>query len=405
MLKWKQLGDKSIGNHTLLTVVIPIYNTAHFLTKCVQSIISQTYEYLEILLINDGSTDHSNQICDEYVKIDHRVRVLHKRHGGLVSVRKMGVEQAKGELITFVDSDDWIEPDMYQYLVKLYEEEHSDLVTSGMIYDWEDRTSILLDGVGEGSYEKEDIYKEVLPRMIYDYRAGRRGITASVSNKVFRTALLKKVIQIIDNELTLGEDGAIMYSFAARANKITIAQKAFYHYVQHENSMIRQRSLESFGQIHRLEKTLIAGFEELNLAEEMRNQISHYVKSFLLSTIKDVYQIDLFNPISFIFPYESVPQGSRVVLYGAGRVGQSYWKCLKNGEYVTLVAWVDSDYEEKRWSQWDVESPEAIKHRAYDYIVIGVSDEKTALEIRQNLLEFGIDGQKIIWKKCRKVDI
>lgn len=401
MSECKRSSD-GIEGDVLLTVVVPIYNTALSLKRCIESVIAQTYRNLEILLIDDGSTDNSNQICDECMELDYRIKVFHKRHGGLMSVRKMGAELAKGEIITFVDSDDWIETDMYQYLVKLYEKDHSDLVTSGMIYDWDDKTTILLDAVEEGSYEKEEIYNRILPRMIYDYRAGRRGITASVSNKLFRSTLLKKLITIIDNELTLGEDGAIMYCFAARANKITVTKKAFYHYVQYENSMIRQRSLNSFGQILRLEKSLTAGFEELRLAEKMRNQISNYVKSFLVSTIKEVYQIDLVESTPFIFPYESIPQGSKVILYGAGRMGQSYWKCLKQGEYATLVAWVDANYEEKRWIQWDVEPPEIVKDRIYDYIVIAVSDENIALKIRQNLLEFGVGEEKIIWKKRRR---
>lgn len=403
MSEGKRSEDKNTENGTLLTVIIPVYNTAPFLKKCIESIISQLYKNLEILMIDDGSADGSGQICDEYAKADRRIKVFHKENGGVVSARKMGVELATGELITFVDSDDWIEADMYQYLIKLYEEEHSDLVTSGMIYEWEDRTDILLDSVEEGNYNKEEIYSNVLPRMIYDYKAGRRGITASVSNKLFRASLLKKVIPAIDNELTLGEDGAIMYCFAAQTNKITVTKGTFYHYVQHEGSAIRKRDLESFEKIHRLEKSLMTGFEELNLKEKMRNQTAHYVKSFLEYTIKGMYQIDLVNPISFIFPYEEIPQGSRVVLYGAGRMGQSFWRCLRYGEYAAAVAWVDSDYEEKRWIQWDVESPEVIKNREYDYIVIAVLDEKIALEIRRNLLAFGVEPEKIIWKKRRRV--
>lgn len=403
MSEGKQSGRKNLGNNTLLTVVIPVYNTAPFLRNCIESITKQTYMNLQILLIDDGSTDNSGRICDEYARTDYRIKVFHKENGGLVSVRKMGVGLAEGELITFVDSDDWVEADMYQYLVEVYEKEHSDLVTSGMLYDWGDRRSILLDSVEEGSYEKEEIYNKILPRMIYDDRAGRRGITASVSNKLFRTALLKKVMPIVDEQLTLGEDGAIMYCFVAWANKITVTQKVFYHYVQRENSMIRQRNLDSFEQIYRLEKSLIAGFKELNLAEKMRNQTAHYVKSFLEYTIKDVYQVDLSAPVSFIFPYESIPRGSRVVLYGAGRMGQSYWKCLEYGEYAAVVAWIDSDYEEKRWTQWNVESPEVIKHKEYDYVLIAVLDEEIALEIRRNLLELGVETEKIIWKKRRRV--
>ena len=100
----------------LISVIVPVYNVAAWLPRCVDSILAQTYENLEILLVDDGSTDGSGNICEEYAKKDTRIRVLHKENGGLSSARNAGLDAAAGAYIGFVDSDDWIAPEMYAEL-------------------------------------------------------------------------------------------------------------------------------------------------------------------------------------------------------------------------------------------------------------------------------------------------
>ena len=107
-----------MNNQPLLTVIVPIYNIIEYLPRCVHSITAQTYENLEILLVDDGSTDGTGALCDELAKEDDRIRVLHKENGGSSSARNLAISQAKGEYLGFVDSDDFIEPDMYERLYR-----------------------------------------------------------------------------------------------------------------------------------------------------------------------------------------------------------------------------------------------------------------------------------------------
>ena len=95
----------------MVSVIVPVYNISGYLERCLQSILSQTYVDLEIILVDDGSEDSSGQICDQYAEIDNRIRVIHKKNGGLVSARKAGVSAASGDYVVWVDGDDWIEPD------------------------------------------------------------------------------------------------------------------------------------------------------------------------------------------------------------------------------------------------------------------------------------------------------
>lgn len=380
----------------LLTVIITVFNVETYLNKCIESVRNQTYKHIEILLIDDGSTDKSGSICDAYAEKDGRIKVHHKNNGGLVSARKTGVHLASGEVITFVDADDWIEPEMYEFMMKEYSAHKPDMVASGIIYEWGDRSEVVLDSVGEGIYDKEEIHTTILPRIAYDTAAGNPGITASVWNKLFKPSLLREVLQNMDIELTQGEDGAVTYLLTAKADRIVVISHSWYHYVQHEDSLIRQHDLKSFEKIYRLENSLVNGFKELGLDSKMKQQIQYYVKSFLYRAVRGIYNIDL-HDIPFMFPYECIPQNSQIILYGAGRVGRSYCKCIQHGTYAALKAWVDADYKNMQKEGFEIESPEIIRNITYDYILIAVISSSTACEIRNTLLSLGAREDKIIW--------
>lgn len=111
----------------LISIIVPVYNVEKYLKECIDSVISQTYKNLEIILVDDGSTDKSGEICDEYSKKDSRIKVIHKENGGLSDARNVALDIAKGEYIGFVDSDDYVEKDMFETLYKLAEEHNTEI--------------------------------------------------------------------------------------------------------------------------------------------------------------------------------------------------------------------------------------------------------------------------------------
>lgn len=129
----------------LVSVIIPIYKVDVFLKKCVDSVLNQTYNNIEVILVDDGSPDTCPEICDEYAKQDSRVRVIHKCNGGQSSARNAGINIAKGDYITFVDSDDWIDPNAYKNLVSSAVENNLDIVGGGYCYyrPWKIENKIL----------------------------------------------------------------------------------------------------------------------------------------------------------------------------------------------------------------------------------------------------------------------
>ena len=112
----------------LISIIIPVYNCENYLERCIQTVMNQTYKNIEILLINDGSTDNSLQICERLKTTDERIRVFNKLNSGVSSTRKYGVNHATGDFIMFVDSDDWIDKDTCEYLMKLQKRINADVV-------------------------------------------------------------------------------------------------------------------------------------------------------------------------------------------------------------------------------------------------------------------------------------
>ena len=169
----------------LLSVIVPIYNVESYLPRCLKSIINQTYRNLEIICVDDGSTDNSGVIAEEYAKRDKRIKVIHKENGGLVSARKAGVLNASGEYLTYVDSDDWIEQTMYEDLLFLAKKEDADIVTSGDIRDYGTYNVEEPEYVQPGVYRDEKILK-LKSEMISTKFFFRKNISTHVVDKIFK---------------------------------------------------------------------------------------------------------------------------------------------------------------------------------------------------------------------------
>lgn len=148
-----------------LSVIVPIYNVEKFLRRCIDSIINQSYSNLEIILVDDGSTDKSGRICDEYSKIDLRIKVVHLDNGGVSRARNIGISLSTGEYLSFVDSDDYISSEMYEKMIYILENENLEIVSCGAYIV---KNNKILGRQGSGKlkiYSKE----EILPLVLQDY--------------------------------------------------------------------------------------------------------------------------------------------------------------------------------------------------------------------------------------------
>lgn len=150
----------------MLSVIIPVFKAEQSLRKCVDSILEQTYRNLEIVLIDDGSPDGSPEICDEYAKCDSRVKVIHQKNRGVSVARNTGLDHVSGEYITFVDSDDYIESDMYESMMKIVEQYNCDVVMCDCVKEFKDKTEIYTHNIRSGYYNKQQLMYEYYQHLL-----------------------------------------------------------------------------------------------------------------------------------------------------------------------------------------------------------------------------------------------
>ena len=217
-----------------VSIIVPVYNVEKYLTKCVDSILAQTFQNMEVILVDDGATDKSGELCDVLGKKDSRIRVFHKENGGLSDTRNYGLKVAKGKYVAFIDSDDYIDSHMIECLYNLLITHGADISCCEIMDVYEEHQVCTQKRKGELCFDGKDALKQALiSNMIY----------LCVCNKMF----LKSMFQEI--QFPVGryyEDAAIMPRLLFQAKKVALSFAPFYYYVHRENSI----TTEGFQQKH-----------------------------------------------------------------------------------------------------------------------------------------------------------
>jgi glycosyltransferase involved in cell wall biosynthesis len=225
-------GLKMLKNAPLVSVIVPVYNVMEYLQRCVESILSQTYNNLEVILVNDGSTDGSGELCDEFGRKDDRIRVIHQENAGVSAARNAGLDAALGEWIGFVDSDDWIEADMYKKLLVAAVESGKKIAACGYI------THSLTGDVYKSSYVQTVCVISIMDALEHTVRD--RHLFGSMCNKLFSRDITKKDGTMrLDTEIHGGEDRAFVAEAILLTDGLVCIPDALYHYCAREGSAIR----------------------------------------------------------------------------------------------------------------------------------------------------------------------
>lgn len=385
----------------LISVIVPIYGIDKYLGICIESILHQTYKNLEIILVDDGSPDRCPELCDLYAKKDKRIKVIHKENGGLVSARKAGVLASTGEYIGYVDGDDWIGKGFYQSLYSAIAESNADVAIAGFSRDLFSKSQPLFNSIDSGVYEGREL-KQLYSSIISNGDFFRHGITTYVWNKLFKREILIPMQLAVDEQITIGEDAAVVYPLLLSCNKIIITDNCAYHYRQREDSMLKKagdfkneakrlRILNDF-----LHKVMDQYPAEYNLKEQ--------IEDFMLSTyvIRSGGAMESEDPNLSTFPLSENIIGKSIVLYGAGTFGQQLMKRLSDKNICKIVGWIDDDFWEYRRCCMDVDSIEQVIHQDYDYIVVANLNYNDATRIRSELLDFGISKKKVLLLEATK---
>ncbi len=212
----------------LVSVIIPVYNTKRYLKTCVESVLNQTYKELEIVLVDDGSTDGSDKMCNEYQKKDDRIIVIHKPNGGLSSARNRGLDICTGEYVTFVDSDDYIDSDFIEYTVELAKKHNAKLAVCAHNEKNEHGKP---KNFGKGQEEACFKTDECLERMLLE-----KGFMVSTCSKLYQTKLFKDVRFPVGK---LHEDVGVTYKLILKCPKIAYGPEPKYTYFQRKGSITK----------------------------------------------------------------------------------------------------------------------------------------------------------------------
>lgn len=371
----------------MISVIVPVYNTAQYLHQCLDSILSQTYEDIEIILVNDGSTDGSSEICDAYADRDSRVKVIHKENGGLVSARKTGLKAATGEYIGYVDSDDWIESDMYEKLLTALTDGEADIAMCGRFEDTGDTGRKVCHGFLAGRYDKRALIEKIFPRMIVNGALFEWGIFPGVWDKLFRKECLEPFQMAVDERLTMGEDAVCTYPALLHAESICILGECLYHYRQRQTSMVRQQG-EAETERQRFRLLYQEGLRELERGKriyDLTKQWKEYLL-FLMVPRADAL-LDGMEKLDYLFPFPEVKRGGDIILYGMGTYGQRLYRFLKESGFCHVAACADRNYEELNRQGWHVISPEEIASCGCDVIVVANSFARVRKEIERELMK------------------
>ena len=241
-----------------ISVIIPVYKVEHYIHQCIDSVLSQTLRDIEIILVDDGSPDRCGEVCDEYAQRDARIKVIHKVNGGLMSAWKAGVEIATGQYLGFVDSDDWVDRDMYEKMYTKASQYQADIVCCGLIQQspfHSQRSEVDMPG---GLYGEADIVEKIYPSVINNGTYLGRGISPNRVTKLYSAKIVRDNLQYCSEDVVFGEDMLLTFSTILDAKTIYICTNFHpYHYRTNPASITGSYNAESWQGILKLNTHLL----------------------------------------------------------------------------------------------------------------------------------------------------
>ena len=374
----------------LLSVVVPVYNVEPYIRRCLDSICSQTYGNLEIILVDDGSTDQSGSICDGYAEKDRRIKTIHKKNGGLVSARKAGVSIAKGKYLAHVDSDDWIEPNMYEEMLKIISGNDCEIVTSGCFRNYEKGSELReIDAFAQGMYKKGALHGNPYG-VCFTEKFGEFAIHASVWNKIYLTEFARPFFQNLPDGLCIGEDAAVVYPMLYKADRFFISHDCFYHYCFRTDSITRILSDENVASIKKLYGYYRRYFKD---DRNILGQLCRYIFFMILTLKPELLLSGSSGRLEYKY-FKNLFEDEKIILYGAGKFGAGLHGVLKKHHHV--AAWLDREPNKENGVE-EIKAIESIPKDSYDKVVLGAINWTVKESMIHTLHSYGISDDRIAY--------
>lgn len=414
----KTYRELLLQRETKVSVIVPVYNGENYLKRCISSLLKQTYENIEIIIINDGSTDNSLSISKSYIKNEKRCIVMDQPNRGVTAARREGIRIATGDYVMFVDSDDWIEPNTVERMVALQKQACSDIVVTGHLRETGKEEGEKQRGkIPAGIYE-ESMLKIFYKRMFYVDPISGWGVWPTLWGKLFRKSIVKDVIEQVDDRIIYGEDVAVVFTACFSAKKIVISEEFLYHYfVANETAVSRTKDIRLLNSMYFLYEHMRNLFSQQDEKEILMEQLGWYMNNIMnhLSRIlfgvpyhlgeliyakKEIEQwksryvnleSDIENRLNthdWILPYCELENMQDIVIWGKGGILQSYKKQLENDGRYTVIMQLN-----------DVSEIRKLSNVLYDCILLVTDNIYEKCMMEMELLKWGIDNKKIVWKE------
>lgn len=274
---------------TLISIIVPVFNVEKYLETCLESIRNQTYKDIEIILVNDGSTDKSYEICKMFEKVDNRFILIDKENGGLSSARQAGIERARGEYFCTVDSDDYIEKDFVQKMYQTIQQENADICVCATREYSSDISRIR-------GFNKEEKLSRIITvedlKKYYNDLLGKYYMSDSW-NKIYRTSFVKdsNIVFSLDKKYN-GTDLLFNHLLMLHLPKISIVNEPLYNYQILENSRVRRKNKQLQKGFNIIIRRILKELENLNYSKLMINQISCLYVTLLRVAAQDVFNFN-----------------------------------------------------------------------------------------------------------------
>lgn len=385
----------------LISVIVPIYRVEKYLKQCIESICNQTYKNLEIILVDDGSDDGCPQICDRYAGRDGRVKVIHKKNGGLDSARKAGILAATGKYVGYVDGDDWIEPEMYERLLENIYRYDVEVVESGVIDSYIHGEKKRPPCLEEGCYKGDDFTDKVESKLLYVGSFYEYGIAPYLVSKLFFKDVLVAFQMKEGMANILHDDTMVSLPTIAQSKKLYISHDCFYHYRVRMDSLKRECRLDEVKNLIECYPDFYERFKGTILCRTGDKQIQYYTMYWLV--FKAPYAFDEQNSGTFLTQYGGIKVDAKIILYGAGAVGIHMEKYISSVKGSNIVCWVDRNYEDLQRTL-NVRNPGEIINLDYDYVIISIMREGAVKSAKKDLITLGVPEEKIVWIKQEYLD-
>lgn len=391
----------------VVSVIVPIYNVQHYLKPCIDSICEQTYTRLEIILVDDGSTDDCGRICDDYAEIDSRITVLHKENGGLSSARNAGLDMAKGEYISFVDADDTVHPSFIEILIGLCRDYQCTIAQCDYLTVAENSLRLPLN-----TLQSIKLYNN--KQALYELCCTSNGTKYTVAwNKLYKKELFQNIRYPLGR---IHEDEFTTYLLLWKSEKTAVINQYLYYYLQRSDSIMgsgfsvkRLDGLAAFRE--RLEflkdKQLWEEYEGtlramIHLIESSYSRLEEKKKDFgsvcaKLRKEKEATEWTLRELRSKkALKADAFPKDARIVLYGAGHWGRICCQRIRESQFGVVVGWVDNAWNELERTEYPVGPVDTLMHISFDFVLLTIKDRQVQEEVAANLVGWGIPREKIV---------